>query len=177
MKTRILGLAVLTFALWTAATQADDEIPDQLLGRWDQLNVDGYVRFRGDGTFRWGSPRNQLIEGCYRMLDGGAIEFNFYTAQGQRRTAEFKYTLKSDGLRLKINNRWVVYKKAKSMTGALGAAVPAPKEPWRCHDGEETDAQPNRSVRSNQPLPHHRKPGGSDFPNAREEEIDHQQLA
>jgi hypothetical protein len=117
MQTNIsaLFLAVLIGSLLAAprpVLAGDGSDSGDLIGRWDQGRTDGFVRFFPDGSFRWRAPANVLVEGRYRVLSGGAIELSLFPGPGQRLTDEFKYTLEGDTLRLKVANRWVVYKRS-----------------------------------------------------------------
>ncbi len=126
-----IGLMVLLGLLVGAALMLKDKdiqlggqkIPKDcpLLGRWDQVGKDGYIRFTDYGWFR-SELNGKPMEGGFQLCSGSAVEFSvtwdvtdLATKKKSTKTEiwESKYSLKGDELKLQIKNDVFLFKKAQ----------------------------------------------------------------
>jgi hypothetical protein len=112
--------------------QSQGAASNPVLGRWDEVDGIGFIRFFENGWFRSDISGNKR-EGTYVILEGGGVEFTVSYQTIDPRTKkkgeiekdiqEYKYTLDGNILRLRIGSLWFAFKKATD------APEPSPQPP------------------------------------------------
>jgi hypothetical protein len=106
----VVMILVLAGAVAMPALAGDKE---DIVGRWDHpTKDDAYIRFNADGTIRAGAP-SRMLEGKYRLLGDGVIEFDTPGLIWGRNKEEIKYRLSGDTLELKIAGEWMKFRRVK----------------------------------------------------------------
>jgi hypothetical protein len=91
-------IALLLCALLVGAAPALAGDAEDIVGRWEHPIVNAvYIRFRADGTFRMVSLLDS-IDGKYRVLEDGVVEFDTPGIIYGRNVVEHKYGLSGDTL-------------------------------------------------------------------------------